>query len=139
MHAAHPKRSPWQRLALAMIGCALLLRMAVPAGWMPQAGAGELTLSWCADSGFSGPAALREAKALLADAMGKPAPDKHDKKGDQPCAFAAAAQPLAAIGAVALPPPAPRADPVPQAHLESAPGRGLAAPPPLATGPPLLG
>jgi hypothetical protein len=129
----------WQRLALLLVGCALLLRIAVPAGWMPQVGAGQVTLSWCADSGYSGPAALSEAKALLAKAIGKPAPAEHQKSPDQPCAFAMAAQPLAAVDPIVLPLPLPRTAPVQHARLEAAPGRGLAAPPPLATGPPLLG
>ncbi|MDV3456822.1 hypothetical protein RZN05_07495 [Sphingomonas sp. HF-S4] len=129
-------RTSWKRLALLFVGCALLLRVAVPAGWMPQVSGSHVTLSWCADSGFSGPSALAEAKALLADALGQP---KHDKTKDQPCAFAMAAQPLAPADPVALPHPLPAAEPVRHARLEPAPGRGLAAPPPLATGPPLLG
>lgn len=137
--SAKIRRNPWQHLVLLLIGCALLLRMAVPAGWMPHVGAGQVTLSWCADSGNSGPAALNEAKALLAKAIGKPAPEKHDKGGDQPCAFAMAAQPLAPAEPLALPLPVPAAEAIRHARLETIPGRGLAAPPPLATGPPLLG
>jgi len=136
--AANPQRTPWQRLALLLVACALLLRIAVPAGWMPQASATGLTLSWCADSGRSGPAALGEAKALLAKALGKPVAPEH-KSGDQLCAFAMAAQPIAPVDALAVPLPQPRAEPVRHARLEALPGRGLAAPPPLATGPPLLG
>jgi hypothetical protein len=139
MTRAADMRTNWQRLALLLVGCALLLRMAVPAGWMPQVGAGHVTLSWCADSGSSGPAALSEAKALLAKALGKPAPDKHGKKDDQPCAFAMAAQPLAVADPLPLPRPALLAEPVRHVRLQPTPGRGLAAPPPLATGPPLLG
>ncbi len=131
-------RTHWQRLALLLVGCALLLRMAAPAGWMPQVGAGQVTLSWCADSGLGGQAALGEAKALLAKALGKPAPDKHDKS-DQPCAFAMAAQPLANADPLVLSLPSTRAEPARHVRLAPAPGRGLAAPPPLATGPPLLG
>lgn len=136
--SASKQHSPWQRVALLLVGCALLLRIAVPAGWMPQIGAGQVTLSWCADSGNSGPAALDEAKALLAKALGKSAPEKHDKSGDSPCAFAMAAQPLAPAAPLALPVPLPAAEPVRHARLETRPGRGLAAPPPLATGPPHL-
>ncbi|TGX55853.1 hypothetical protein E5A73_01635 [Sphingomonas gei] len=131
-------RTNWQRFALLLVGCALLLRMAAPAGWMPQLGAGQVTLSWCADSGLSGPAALGEAKAMLAKATGKPVPEEH-KKGDQPCAFGVAAQPLAPADPLALPLPSLHAEPVRHVRLEAAPGRGLAAPPPRATGPPLLG
>lgn len=139
MSRAADMRTNWQRLALLLVGCALLLRVAVPAGWMPQVGAGRITLSWCADSGLSGPAAIGEAKALLAKAVGKPAADKHDKKGEQPCAFAMAAQPLAGVDPLALAVQLPRVESVRHVRLKSAPGRGLAAPPPLATGPPLLG
>jgi hypothetical protein len=128
-----------RRLALLLVGCALLLRMAVPAGWMPQANAAGVTLSWCADSGASGPAALSEAKALLAEAIGKEAPAEHKKSAEQPCAFAMAAMPFAPVDPIAAPPAPARAEPVPHVRLETAPGRGLAAPPPLATGPPRLG
>lgn len=127
-----------RRFALLLVGCALLLRMAVPAGWMPQANAAGVTLSWCADSGASGPAALNAAKALLTEAVGKKAPAEH-KSADQPCAFAMAAMPLAPVDPVMAPPALLRAEPIPHARLETAPGRGLAAPPPLATGPPRLG
>jgi len=131
------RRTSWQRFALLLVGCALLLRMAVPAGWMPQVAGSHVTLSWCADSGFSGASALAEAKAMLAGALGKPAADH--KAADQPCAFAMAAQPLAPADPVALSQPLSVAEPVCHARLDPAPGRGLAAPPPLATGPPLLG
>jgi hypothetical protein len=131
------RRTNWQRLTLLLVGCALLLRMAVPAGWMPQVAGGHVTLSWCADSGFSGANAIAEAKAMLADALGKPAADH--KVPDQPCAFAMAAQPVSPAESVALPQPRPSAERMRHARLEPAPGRGLAAPPPLATGPPLLG
>lgn len=128
-----------RRLALLLVGCALLLRMAVPAGWMPQANAAGVTLSWCADSGASGPAALNEAKALLAGAIDNKAPAEHKKSAEQPCAFAMAAMPIAPADPVVVPPALLRADPIPHVRLETTPGRGLAAPPPLATGPPHLG
>ena len=128
-----------RRLALLLVGCALLLRMAVPAGWMPQANAAGITLSWCADSGASGSAALNEAKALLAEAIGKESPAEHKKSAEQPCAFAMAAMPLAPVDPVVVPPALAHAEPIPHVRFETAPGRGLAAPPPLATGPPRLG
>lgn len=128
-----------RRLALLLVGCALLLRMAIPAGWMPQASAAGVTLSWCADSGASGPAALNEAKTLLAGAIGKKAPAEHKKSAEQPCAFAMAAAPLAPVDPIVAPPALAGAEFIPHARPETAPGRGLAAPPPLATGPPRLG
>jgi hypothetical protein len=136
--SASVQQTRLQRLALLLVGCALLLRM-VPAGWMPQASAAGVTLSWCADSGSSNPAALTEAKALLAKAVGKQAPAEHKKNADQPCAFAMTAQPLTPVEPVAMPPALLRAAPVRYVRLEAVPGRGLAAPPPLATGPPRLG
>ncbi|MDP5278754.1 hypothetical protein Q9Q95_07450 [Sphingomonas sp. DG1-23] len=135
--AATIRRNPWPHLALLLVGCALLLRIAVPAGWMPQANATGVTLSWCADSGASGPAALREARMLLAKAIGKQAPAGHEDP-DPPCAFAMAASPLVFAAPLALPLPQRRPEPV--RHIrETTPGRGLAAPPARATGPPFLG
>jgi hypothetical protein len=131
-------RNPWQRPALLLIGCALLLRLAVPAGWMPQFGAGQVTLSWCADSGLSGPGALAEAKALLAKATGEKPDPAHKSAPDHPCAFAAAPQPLPAVDTAPLPPAPAMHAPRLRPQLLVAPGRGLAAPPPHSTGPPLL-
>jgi hypothetical protein len=121
----------WRRIALLLVACALLFKL--PAGWMPQASASGVTLGWCSGMSHAVPA---EAQTLLAKAIGKPKPAK--PAPDQPCAYAAAAQPLAA----ADPLPAVMAASAPVAPtyppLALLPGRGLAAPPPLATGPPLL-
>ncbi len=67
------------------------------------------------------------------------APVKHDGANDHPCAFAGLAQAFAAADPVALPItlPAPVIDP-PLVPASVAVGRGLAAPPPPQTGPPLL-
>lgn len=127
-----------RRGALFLVVCALVLRLLVPAGWMPQANAAGIALAWCDDSGISGGEAPAEARALLAKAIGeKPAPE-HKSTPDQPCAFAAAAQPLAAVGFAPLPPaPASHVEPL-RPTLVATPGRGLAAPPPRSTGPPSL-
>ncbi|MBO9622981.1 MAG: hypothetical protein J7500_09745 [Sphingomonas sp.] len=122
------------RLALLLVACALLFRVAVPAGWMPQLGTQGLSLNWCSESGMGAPA---EAHALLAKALGDK-PDPVHKAPDQPCAFAAAAQPLASAEQPQLPLPRARPEPVPPVVLTALPGRGLAAPPPLSTGPPHL-
>lgn len=120
-----------RRVALLLVACALLFRIAVPAGWMPEASARGVSLGWCSGTSHEVPA---EARALLEKALGKPKPAK--PAPDQPCAFAAAAQPLAAADpAPAIAAPATIAEAAPQALLPL-PGRGLAAPPPLATGPP---
>ena len=122
-----------RRIALLLLACALLLKF--PAGWMPEARAGGVTIGWC---NAVDPQAMAEGKALLEAALkDRPAP-KQKHASDQPCPFAAAAQPMAA--ADPLPEIAPVAAPQPifVATLTAIPGRGLAAPPPLATGPPLL-
>ena len=65
------------------------------------------------------------------------APEDHGHGGDDPlCAFAAANAPVTSVDPIDLPPaPAILADEV-QAVFHAFPGRGLAAPPPPATGPP---
>lgn len=135
--AAKTQRTLGQRTALLLVACALLLRLLVPSGWMPVANGAGLSLNWCNESGI-GRDVPAEAHALLAKALGdKPDPTRKTS-GDQPCAFAAAAQPMAAAGQplLAAPPAAP--EPVRPAALATIPGRGLAAPPPLSTGPPHL-
>ncbi|HTU13002.1 MAG TPA: hypothetical protein VMG08_19085 [Allosphingosinicella sp.] len=129
------------RLGL-LLACALLLRGLIPAGWMP-AGDG-LSIQICADAtgstdtGFAtaaqrqfeqalGPAADRKAKDRGADHPGK----------DQPCAFAGLATAWTGAEAPALAPPiAVAATLEPPAPAAAFVGRGLAAPPPPATGPP---
>lgn len=125
-----------RRWALCLVACALLLRMFVPAGWMPQANAAGITLSWCDETGTR-TAVPEEAKALLAKAMGEP---KHSEKktGDGACAFAGAAQPLTFVEAIALPLPAVEPTTMLPTQLPVSPGCGLAAPPPHSTGPPAL-
>lgn len=121
-----------RRVALLLALCALLIKAMLPGGWMPQASAQGITLGWCSGTTHAVPT---EASAMLADALGKPKPEK--PASDQPCAFAAAAQPLAFAN------PAPLVQPVAligaplYRPLPAYPGRGLSAPPPAATGPPL--
>lgn len=126
-----------RRVALFLVACALVLRLLVPSGWMPVANAGGVALNWCSGVNHAVPA---DAEAMLASALGDKAAPKHKPAPpDQPCAFAAAAQPadtLAALPIVA-PPSAQAAVPAVPA-LEIFPGHGLAAPPPLSTGPPRL-
>lgn len=123
----------WRRIALLLLlACALLFRL--PAGFMPGASARGVSIGWC---NAVNPQAMAEGQALLDKALAeRPAP-KHRSSNDQPCPFAAAAQPMAAADPLPqftaparvtfLPPPVP----------EAFPGRGLVAPPPFATGPPL--
>ncbi|MGN6123620.1 MAG: hypothetical protein ACTHOJ_11770 [Sphingomonas oligoaromativorans] len=133
-------RSRLQRprtIALALLACALALRLLIPAGWMPVADAQGLHLVLCSGSG---PMEMPSAHAM-AGMKGMDHHGHHDPSmPDHPCAFAglglALAEPL--LPQLALPArvAAVRVD---HAGETVAIGRGLAAPPPPATGPPALG
>lgn len=138
-----------QRVPLALLALALLLKTMVPAGWMPSFEDGGVRLILC--SGWQpakpqpavAPAARHGGHHAMAAAPshGSGHGDDGDRQDDtqHPCTFAGAALPW--LGA---------ADPAPdlaaflprEAHasfpLLVGVGRGLAAPPPPATGPPLL-
>ena len=106
-----------------LLALALALRLLAPEGWMPAAGGG---LMLC--PGASAPMAMAGHHR---DGREQPA-----HVADHPCAFAQAG--------TAAPPPVPLASPsiavtpelVLALRLTVATGRGLAAPPPPATGPP---
>ena len=121
-----------RRIALVLLACALLLRL--PAGWMPEASAQGFSIGWCNAIGGN---AAAEGKKLFEKALaGKPAP-KQKHTPDQPCPFAAAAQPIAATDSAPILAPTVTRARAPRPTLISSPGRGLVAPPPFATGPPL--
>lgn len=121
-----------RRVALLLLACALLLKL--PAGFMPEANARGIAFGWC--NAVSAEAAA-EGKALLEKALGE-RPDKHKPAAEQPCSFAAAAQPFTTADPLPqLILPVYQA-PQPQPRLTAAPGRGMVAPPPHATGPPPL-
>jgi len=132
MRALRSPTAVQRRLLLAVFACAMLLRIAIPAGWMPVAQADGWRLTICPGM-TSG-----ESVAAMPGMHHHKAPVGHDQ-GDRPCTFAG-------LGlAVALPdlPPAPAllaavAEPASSAPGVVALGRGLAAPPPPATGPPAL-
>lgn len=125
-----------------LLACVLVVRLLVPTGWMPViAGDGAIRLTLC---GFTAPspeaaAAMEQAAERLGIDLDKNQPrDPGTSGADQPCAYAG-------IGFAALPqldPPvilAPVAPRLPRlVAREVAIGRGLAAPPPPATGPPLF-
>lgn len=123
--------TPATRLFALLALLALAMRVAVPAGWMPN---GELGLAVCTGEGMArAPAEWAEDWARR---LGKPAPAKSTVE-HPPCAFAAAAAALAEP----LPAPAPvllaaSTTPAPLPPRALIPGRGLAAPPPPPTGPP---
>lgn len=129
--------APW----LALIGCALLLRALVPAGWMPTRTADGFVLELCSGRMPGGTAPqVDAARALLDQALAGTADHREKQDGaakDQPCTFAGlvhAAPPPAALAQ--LPPVSLPVD-LPPPALAAAVGRGLPAPPPPSTGPPL--
>ncbi len=124
-------------IALALLACALALRLLVPSGWMPVVDATGLHLTLCSGSGPLEAPAPHPAMAGMAHHHH----DHHDHGGpDHPCAFAglglALAEPL--LPAIALSVLSAEAQPDRRPTLLTI-GRGLAAPPPPATGPPTLG
>ena len=120
--------------ALAVLACALALRLLVPQGWMPVSDAHGFRLTLCSGTG--------PMDMPMASMPGMAA--QHDKSGhDQPaaehsCPFANLALALAEPVVPALTSPTvftvEAIDPRPLAVTI---GRGLAAPPPPSTGPPL--
>lgn len=119
------------RTALALIGLALMARLLVPAGFMPDTGRG-FAITICSGN-MSAPAWI--------DSQGKvhKGEQRQDHGTDHPCAFAGFAAALDAPSiASAMLAKATSAIASPAFPLAVAIGRGLAAPPPPATGPPTL-
>lgn len=118
-------------LAALVLAAALLLRAAVPAGYMfaPAQDGRTLAVTVCTGS------APQQIELAL---PGKGSTQREHEAKDGPCAFAGLGT-LAANAdapALALPPEPSQAAPLPP--LAVAIGRGLAAPPPPQTGPPSL-
>jgi hypothetical protein len=139
MRAPVPGLASRRLAALLLIAAALLMRIAVPGGWMPDASAHGWRIIPCsgmAPAGHAHPAMAGMANHIDAGQ----APAKHDHASESPCDFAAAAQAASLPDFVPAPAPGFEARPaVPPARLpDSVPGRGLAAPPPPSTGPPPL-
>ncbi|HEX8300467.1 hypothetical protein [Sphingomonas sp.] len=133
MNRADQHRSKWRRVALMLLACALLFKL--PVGFMPESSARGVAFGWC---NAVSAAAEAEGKALLEKALAERPQPKQKPIADEPCPFAAAAQPITSadqVAEIAIPSRHPLAPPPLPATL---PGRGLAAPPPSATGPPLL-
>ncbi len=124
-----PGRFGWLLLVVAMLAA----RSVAPEGWMPVASdGGGFEITVCNGMGPGEVMVLSKDGTIERKAPAKGQPSDHA------CAFAgiglASTPPLAA-----LPMPAPATQGVaPVATGVTVPGRGLAAPPPPATGPPLL-
>jgi len=129
--------------ALALLVCALALRLLVPAGWMPVRDARGLHLTLCSGSGpMEMPAGAMPGMdhAMAGDAAHHGPHDRDQGMQDHACPFASLSLAITA-------PPLPEA-PLPVRPVLTSPGeaafavaigRGLAAPPPPPTGPPALG
>ena len=128
----HALTTRHRALALWIVAAALILKIFIPVGWMPVIGADGLTrITLCSGEGRV------EAWVDRAGDVHKKAPGS-DPRHDQPCAFSALATALADVRSslpvaaspifVTEPPARPR---------NAAIGRGLPAPPPPSTGPPL--
>ena len=117
------------RIALGLLALALLMRVMVPAGWMPAAGNG-MAITLCTGMG---------PVAAWIDADGKVHKQgPSDSRSDQPCAFSGlgTAFDLPTVHDVSAA-PLPAGLPLLAAQAATVDiGRGLAAPPPPATGPP---
>lgn len=119
-------------LTLALVAC--IVRGALPPGFMFEAGrrAGEIVVALCSEHG---PAqALDLATGKLRPAKG----DTSESTADPPCVFAVAAIATPSAQDTSLAAPVLAETGMRDKRVASvAIGRGLAAPPPPATGPPL--
>jgi hypothetical protein len=138
---ANLRQLPAQRRSIALLlAVALIAKLLVPVGWMPAFDGHRVTLEMC---GGYGPVSPPMATAMkdAADAMNGAHSEhrKHDKAGaDQPCGFAALSFALAGPAAPALERLPAMRERMASWVLTVSIGRGLAAPPPPATGPPFL-
>ncbi len=139
IEAMRSGRGRLRTIALALLACALALRLLIPAGWMPVVDATGLHLTLCSGSGPIEPVTHHDMKAMAGTAHHH---QHHHEQGmpDHPCAFAglglALAEPV--LPEIALIAPVVEAT-VAVIPATVAIGRGLAAPPPPPTGPPALG
>ncbi|PXA85572.1 hypothetical protein DMC47_37085 [Nostoc sp. 3335mG] len=122
-------------LALAVLACAMALRLLVPEGWMPVSDAHGFRITMCSGSG------PMEMAMVMPGMTTKHGHADHDQQPmqDHPCTFAHLGLALAepALPALALP-PVGNAEALALRSFAVAIGRGLAAPPPPSTGPPLF-
>lgn len=123
-------------LALAMFAC--VLRGFVPQGYMVQSGArpGEVVIAFCSEHGNGQAAFDLETGAVrpLGDAD-----DDEPNESTSPCVFAQAAVAAPPLTAAAVSAPIGAIVAAHDGRVASvAIGRGLAAPPPPARGPPIL-
>jgi hypothetical protein len=135
-HAATMVDRTTRSLALGGLLLVLLMRVLVPSGWMPVAAPnGGFAVTLCVDGGAV--SAWIDADGRLHRTAKADGPSKDMPGKDAPCAFAATGLPPLPALTIEV---AARLTRVVAAPLRPgtvvAIGRGLAAPPPPATGPP---
>lgn len=137
--------SRYRGLAVALLVCALAMRVLIPSGFMLMPDAHGATLVICPGQGEMPAPMAHDMMAMpghdMADMSGhtdKQPKGHEDKAGEHACAFS----PAGAVAdlATTLHPIAPsraETNAVALFHAYARPGLGLAAPPPPKTGPPL--
>ena len=118
-------------LAAVLIVLTLAVRALLPSGYMVASSPKSITVYICAQA-----SGMAETVTIPLDAEFPTKVHDSDKQSD--CAFAGMAAAVDVPLAVAAGFDVFAGLFVHQHHLVSAPGRGLAAPPPFATGPPIL-
>ena len=127
-----------RQLGALLLAAALLLRVAVPAGWMPVASAHGIAMEPCSGHGAMAMPDMPGATAMP-DMPGRPGKPGHDPAPahDMPCGFGAIAETAPPPDAAIAPAPPSRFVGVSLA-LPAHPrrGSGLGTPPRPSTGPP---
>lgn len=133
------RRLPANRHIALLLAFALLAKLLVPAGWMPAFDGGAVRMEMCGWGPIT-PALAKEIAEAERAIAGDSGTKKHEKAGaDQPCAFAGLSFAFTDVEAPTVQAPlADFAEAPTFGVAETAIGRGLAAPPPPSTGPPLL-
>lgn len=132
-------RRQWWRVFSTLAVLAVLVKVVLPAGFMPDASrsTGLWPIVICTEHGPVD-AFLNDKGEIVTEHSGQPTSKPAEEK-DEPCAFggAVAGHVPANISLVSWTPPVVQ-QVQPAFPTTSAPGRGLAAPPPPSHGPPIL-
>lgn len=131
------RRGTAHLLVLAIVAGALFLRILVPQGWMPVETGGGWRITLCSGTGpmtMDMPGSTASAMKGMHDGHGR----QDGGSADHPCAYSSLAMALDEPPPLILDLPRPLIETWGAATgIEVAIGRGLAAPPPPSTGPPL--
>ena len=120
-----------RRLAAVLVVLTLAVRAIVPSGYMVASGPKSISVYICAEANGM-------AKTVTIPIDSELPTKGHDSDKQSDCAFAGMAAAVDLPAAVDAELGVIAGHFVPRIHMSSSPGRGLAAPPPFATGPPIL-